>query len=175
MQPSCCNELPLYGSANDELPKYCKVHAKPGMILSSHIVCQNSSCVSLATHNYLNELAPDYCYLHASPGMIDIRVKLCMYCYNNAIYSSKYTQKQVCKVHKTHNMIDVTKPICISPSCVEVAIYNHEPFKAPMFCVNHKLANMVKLETECQLCKNMATHSYLHKRPTHCANHKQTS
>lgn len=66
---------------------------------------------------------------------------------------------------------------CIHPDCTKIALYNHHNYHNGLYCVNHKLKDMVDVKhPKCLygggLCSKRASFGFKRYKPLYCFNHK---
>ena len=73
---------------------------------------------------------------------------LCVYsdCKNTACYNYEGRMALMCEYHKCDNMIIIKKHKCTHAKCHRIARFNVPNEKHPIYCIDHKLPDMIDLE-----------------------------
>jgi len=73
---------------------------------------------------------------------------LCVYfeCENTACYNYEGRKALMCEYHKCDNMIIIQKQKCTHAKCHRIARFNIHNEKHAIYCIDHKLPDMIDLE-----------------------------
>ena len=181
-QKNICEECGIYGIFNFEgefYGKFCKKHAKIGMIDVKHKKCEYNGCKKRPTYNFEND-KPKFCFLHKEEKMIDVSNKRCAYidCKKQPTYNFENEIKpKFCFLHKEENMIDVLNMRCKYLDCKKQPTYNFEGEIRGIFCSEHKEEAMIDvLNNKCEYIgckKNPSCNFEDEKKARFCSEHKK--
>jgi hypothetical protein len=73
-------------------------------------------------------------------------------CSKSASYNIVGTKPAFCKQHKSPDMVLVTSPICIAPSCKKRADFNSPGEYQKLYCYLHKQDNMITMKGQKKQC-----------------------
>ena len=137
--------------------------------------CEN--CNLEASYNWNGATIRKFCKTHKLVGMVNIVSKECVYdkCNKLAIYNYRGYNGlgKYCKNHKLNNMINVANlQYCVK--CSKRASFNFSNKKTPMYCVEHKLLDMVDvISKKCLKCDKRPIFNYKNeKKAILCKEHK---
>jgi EsV-1-7 cysteine-rich motif len=134
--------------------KYCKKHAKTGMVDVKNKKCQHSGCRKIPYFNFEGELRGKFCSSHQELGMIDVINKKCQHsgCRKQPTYNFEGEKRaKFCFAHQESGMVDVINKKCQHSGCRKQPTYNFEGEKRAKFCFAHQESGMVNvINKKCQ-------------------------
>lgn len=106
-----CNKNPSFAPRGEGRRRFCKLHAKPGMVNVYYKYCDVNQCLERAYFKYRSKLR---CLEHREPGM-EPRNNICQLkgngCTRQSSYGHEGGKPVMCTVHKEPGMVQVRRLI----------------------------------------------------------------
>lgn len=135
--------------------RYCKEHAKPGMIDVKNKKCGIDGCKIRPHFNYPGEKKGERCLVHSLPGMVNVVSARCKECDSLASFNFPGTKERLyCSKHAKPEMICITVKKCEHKFCERRARYG---FNRRKFCNSHKEEGMRRIQTMGEIEKQEKT------------------
>ena len=116
--------------------RYCKEHAKEGMVDVKNQKCAFDGCKIRPHFNYPGKRKGERCLIHSLPGMVNVVSARCSECESLASYNFPGEKKRLyCAQHAKSGMTCITVKRCEHEFCERRARYG---FDRRRFCKSHK-------------------------------------
>jgi len=143
------------------------------------MTCKEPNCKKQAAFNFINETKYLYCGSHRKPDMINLKTKKCIHENCTTIANYNYITEDnglYCAKHRLQDMCCI-KNRCQIKDCKNIAYFNEKGNKKPLYCVDHCILLINKVNVHTKKCINKdcyetATYGDNNKPAKYCTNHK---
>lgn len=154
-----CEQLDCGITSNFNYPefegigRFCKKHAKEGMVDVKNRVCDVIGCRTRPHFNYPGNKKGIRCLKHSEEGMINVVSEKCLHKDCDIIASFNFVGKKglYCFKHAKDGMVCVYGKRCLENECYNRAGYG---FDRRMFCKDHKEKGMKYIRSEKRKIEN---------------------